>query len=197
MKVLQYVLTLLLVLTWWAGFAQQTTVARFPLDAKTHRITYSEEVRVTGVSGQELTSRAVNWATTRSIPTKSPHLLTEHTTSTMVVAGTEELLYPTQDELVSLPLHYKATITLHEGGYHYLITDFEVETASPPSSSAHVYVPAETFLVQNPPANAKPNHAYLVYTALQEAIAQLIGAMQFDLASQGLPTQTKAVDSVK
>jgi hypothetical protein len=190
-------LSLLLLLICWRGFAQQTTVAPFPLDAKTHRITYSEDVPATGVSRKELSSRALNWATSRSIATKLPYLATEHTTNSVVVAGTEELLYPTQDELVSLPLHYKATLSLYEGGYRYLITDFEVETSGPPSSPAPIYVPAETFLVQTPPANAKSNHAYLVCTALQEAIAQLLGAMQVDLTSYSPPTQTDAVYPVK
>jgi hypothetical protein len=190
MKVSRYILSFLLLLICWQGFAQQTTVAPFPLDSKTHRISYSEDVPAPGVSRNELISRALNWATLRSNIAKPPHLVMEHTISCVNVVGTEELLYPTRDELVRLPLHYKATISLYEGGYRYIVTDFEVETAGTSTSLAHIYVPAETFLEQTPPATAKPNHAYLVYTALQEAIAQLLGAMQVDLASHNLPTQT-------
>jgi hypothetical protein len=162
-------LSLLLLLTCWQAFAQQATPAPLPIDSKTHRITYSDKVLADGA--------------------KLPSLAIEHIDSAVVFAGTEEMVYPTLSGVVTQRLHYKATLRLSEGSYWYRFTDFEVEIAGIATSPAHVYVPVETFLAQNPPANALPNHAYLVRTAFEEATAELVGALQADLASHSSSTQ--------
>jgi hypothetical protein len=182
-------LSLLLLLTCWQAFAQQATPAPLPIDSKTHRITYSDKVLADGVSQQDFLNHALSWADQRSNAAKLSSLAMEHIDSAVVFAGTEEMVYPTLSGVVTQRLHYKATLLLSEGSYWYRFTDFEVEIAGIATSPAQVYVPVETFLAQNPPANALPNHAYLVRTAFEEATAELVGALQADLASHSSSTQ--------
>jgi|GEM_PF-6163956 len=163
---------LLLLLLPWCGFAQQPAAVRSP------RLVYSETQALGGVTQAELVTRVQEWARRHSRDTQAP---VASANQTLVVQGSEDVVYPQQGVVLSRPLHYALTLTVQESSYSYRLTDLTLGPSGQPQAPAAAYQPVELLLA--PVASGQESaQAYLLRTAIEEAIGQLLGGLQYDLA---------------
>lgn len=161
----------LLLLLPWVGFAQQPATTRAP------RLAYSETQVVRDVTPAELVVRAQEWAHRHSRTTQGP---VASPAQVVVVQGSEDVVYPQQGAVLSRPLHYTLTLTVQESSYSYRLTDLDLGPSGQPNASAAAYQPVEPLLAPAP--GQESAQAYLLRTAIEEAIGQLLGGLQYDLA---------------
>ena len=161
---------LLLLLLPWCSYAQ-LPAARSP------RLAYSETEVVKGVSQDELVARVQEWARRHSRNLQS---LVVSPDQALEVQGSEAVVYPQQGVVLSRPLHYVLTLTVHENTYRYRLTELDLGPSGELPALASAYLPVEPLLAAAP--GQESTQDYLLRTAIEEAIGQLLGGLQYDLA---------------
>jgi hypothetical protein len=177
MKALQYIFTLLLVLTCWRGFAQQ--MAQVPVDETTPFITYSAVVPTPKTSQADLLTRTRVWANSVTISTKQPLVVNEQGTDVVIVTGTQ-VLNNSYFNTTAAPqtLYYTATVALRDGRYHYRVTDFVLETPGSTPPFQPFDMPAENAFLHTDPPKAKGS-SYLTHLrqSFDEATGQIMDSL--------------------
>lgn len=163
---------LLLLLAPWPCFSQLLVAPA--VGAPPPRLAYSGTEAVADVNQAELAARVQAWAHRHSGAAQPAAFSADQ----VIVRGAEDMVYPKDGAVLHQPLHYTLTLSVQGSGYHYRLTDFVLETGGP----AHALLPIEPLLAQVPATDKERQASYLFRTAFEEATAQLLGGLQYDLA---------------
>jgi hypothetical protein len=180
---MNYLLSLLLVLSCWPSFAQQ--LAQVPVDENTHFITYAAVVPTLKTSQADLLARTRVWATNVAIGAKPPLVVTEQGTEIVVVTGTQALNTTYFNTTVApQTLYYTATIALRNGRYRYRLTDFVLETPGTTPPFQPIVLAAETaFLHTDPPKVNGVSYLAHLRKAFDEATSQIMDSLHHTLTT--------------
>lgn len=147
-----------------------------PLDANTHRITYTGVVPVEGTQQAELLARAKVWANGVVVATAAPVVTNDQGTDVLTVSGAQPMSFKQPLSLgasASLLLRFTATISVREGRYQYRFTDFIMDYAQA------LRQPAELPLIEAP-AKGQGYKPYLknVRTGFDESVAGALAKLK-------------------
>ncbi|MBF9142297.1 hypothetical protein [Hymenobacter properus] len=167
--------------------ARAQAPAAFPLDKATRRISYAAVVPVAGASQADLQARAQAWANGIAPADQPPLVASEQGTEVVTASGAQPFVYTydltqtiggyPRHRTTKLVLHYTAKLSLREGRYRYVVTDFIMEypLAKPPSPAR---LPAEAVLIEARPLNEDGSSSL---TAERKAFAEAAAKLQAQL----------------
>lgn len=108
------------------GYSQHSPDVTFPLAADTKKITYTDQVQVVGTSQAELYARAKVWLAA-STPLTHAVLQTERQQAgTFIARATMQFMMVRPGHLVNQPFWYTITLTVQDGRYRYVLSDFHI-----------------------------------------------------------------------
>ncbi len=139
---MKHLFTLFLFLGAGGATAQTVDSLKFPLDADTHRVTYSEVVPARGTSQPELYTRGKLWFAGTFTSAKDVLQVEEKDAGILQGSGWQTIYTQVMGATAPDKLWYTVKITVKDGRYKYDITDLRLDS----NTSGTGTTPIEAFL---------------------------------------------------